>query len=213
MFTDFVEGPFWYFSLTVFVVGVAWRLVSILRLGVRQDLAVPRESGAAGGVRAIFSRFLPRRTIRDRALLPIIAGYMFHVGLFAVLFFAQPHVDFYMEYITGFGWTAMPRWLFILSAEIAFAGLIMLWLYRVLHPVTKMLSGADEHIASWLVFLVMLTGCLALLERFDSLRVIHFFLAELLLIYFPFSGLMHTFSFLFSRGYTGATMHRRGVDA
>jgi nitrate reductase gamma subunit len=76
-----------------------------------------------------------------------------------------------------------------------------------------MLSGPDEHIASWLVFLVMLTGCLALLERFESLRVIHFFLAELLLIYFPFSGLMHTFTFAFSRSYTGATMGRRGVDA
>ncbi|OOY99295.1 hypothetical protein [Solemya velum gill symbiont] len=213
MFTDFIDGPFWTFSVSVFAIGVIWRLISIIRLGVPGDLAVPREDGGAGGMRTILSRFMARPAVRKRALLIVVAGYMFHVGLFALLFFAQPHIDFYVDRFGVPAWAGMPRWLFILTAEIAFAGLIMAWLYRVMHPVTRMLSGIGEHTASWLVFFVMLTGCLALLEQYDSLRVLHFFLAELLLIYFPFSSLMHTITFAFSRNYTGATMGRRGVDA
>jgi nitrate reductase gamma subunit len=57
----------------------------------------------------------------------------------------------------------------------------------------------------------MLSGCLALGRSHESLRLVHFFLVELLLIYFPFSTLMHTFTFVFSRGALGAHYGRRGV--
>ena len=213
MIGAFVDGPLWYFSAGVFLMGVAWRLVSILRLGVEADLAVPRHGGAGGALWTIFSRSWPRRSLTERAKLPVIAGYMFHLGLLALLFFAKPHVDFYAERVTGFGWASMPRWAFIVTAEVAFAGLMMLWLYRVLNPVTRLLSSVDDHLAAWLIFLVMLTGCMALLEHFEPLRILHLFLAELLLIYFPFGSLMHTFTFALSRGYTGATMARRGIAA
>ena len=213
MIGEFIDGPFWYFSLTVFLLGVVWRIFSILRAGIATDFSVPKGSGTAGAIRTIFSRFLPRRPVRTGGKLQLIAGYMFHLGLFALLFFAQPHVDFIAERITGMGWTALPHWGFILASEIAFAGLILLWLHRMMHPVTRLLSSADDHLGTWLVFLVMLTGCLALAQSFEPLRLIHLFLAELLLIYFPFSNLMHAFTFFISRGYTGATMARKGVNA
>lgn len=59
----------------------------------------------------------------------------------------------------------------------------------------------------------MLTGCMALLESYTGLRVLHLFTVELLMIYFPFSRLMHAFTFVFSRSYTGSRMARHGVDA
>ena len=82
-----------------------------------------------------------------------------------------------------------------------------------LNPVTRMLSDLDDHVGSILVFAVMLTGCLALGQAHESLRLLHLFLAEALLVYFPFSKLMHAFTFVMSRGYTGATMGRKGVNA
>ncbi len=213
MIGEFIDGPFWYFALGVFLLGVAWRIFSILRAGIAVDFSVPTGSGAVGAIRAIFSRFVPRRPVRTGGKLQLVAGYMFHLGLFALLFFAQPHVDFIAERITGAGWPALPHWGFILASEIAFAGLILLWLHRLLHPVTRLLSSADDYLGTGLVFLVMLTGCLALAQSFEPLRLIHLFLAELLLIYFPFSNLMHAFTFSISRGYTGATMARKGVNA
>ena len=64
-----------------------------------------------------------------------------------------------------------------------------------------------------LMVLVMLTGCLALAHSFEGLRLFHLLLAEMLLIYFPFSNLMHAFTFPISRAYTGATMARKGIKA
>jgi len=210
-FTQFVDGPLWYFSAAVFVIGVLWRLVGMLTLGSIKDHSVPRSSAASGAVGINITRFFPRGDFWPRIKLQVVAGYLFHVGLFALLFFAAPHVEFYRERVLGFGWGALPEWAFILVSEITFLGLMLLILHRMMNPVTRMISNRGDYIGSILVFLVMLTGCFALARSHESLRVIHFFLAELLLLYFPFSALMHTFTFPFSRGFMGAHYGRRGV--
>ena len=66
--------------------------------------------------RRVNSRFVPRREFRPRMRLEVIAGYAFHLGLFALLFFAAPHVHFIEERLLGFGWTPMPHWAFIVAA-------------------------------------------------------------------------------------------------
>lgn len=213
MIAALIDGPLWYFSAAVFLLGVVWRIFAIFRTGATRDLAPPRAGGSPGAVRTLFSRFLPRRTVMQTGKLQLIAGYMFHLGLFGLLFFAAPHVDFLKERVTGFGWTPLPHWAFIVASEVAFAGLLLLLLYRLMHPVTRLLSSADEYIGSVLVFVVMLTGCLALARSFEALRLVHLFSAELLMIYFPFSNLMHAFTFAISRSYTGANMARKGVNA
>jgi len=92
----------------------------------------------------------------------------------------------------------------------AIAGWIMLYLRRLMDPVLRLISDADDHVSSLLVFVVLLTGCMALIQGVTALRLIHMLAFEALLVYFPFSRLMHTFMFLFSRGYTGAVYGRRG---
>ena len=209
--SEFVDGPFWYFSAGVFVIGVLWRLIGMLAMGTKTDYSVPRASAASGAIGINITRFFPRRDFWSRIKLQVVAGYLFHVGLFALLFFAAPHVEFYRERVLGFGWPALPEWAFIVFSEIAFLGLLLLILHRMMHPVTRMISSRGDYIGSILLFLVMLTGCLALARSHESLRILHFFLAELLLLYFPFSALMHTFTFPFSRGFMGAHYGRRGV--
>jgi len=211
--TAFVDGPLWYFALVVFLIGVAWRLFAIFRSGSKADFSVPRRSGAVSAFMTSLRRFVPRHEMSPRIRLQVVAGYMFHLGLFALLVFAAPHVLFLQKHLLGFGWTPMPYWAFILASQIAFAGLLILWLHRLLNPVTRLISDADDYVAAGLTFFVMLTGCLALMEDFTGLRVLHRFTVELLMIYFPFSRLMHAFTFIPSRAYTGAWFGRRGVDA
>ncbi|MCB1792285.1 MAG: hypothetical protein KDJ27_01870 [Gammaproteobacteria bacterium] len=211
-FAEFVDGPFWYFSAAVFVIGVAWRMFGMLTIGSKTDYSLPRGSGTTGAIATNVRRFFPRAAFWSRIKLQVVAGYLFHIGLFALLFFAAPHIDFYREKVLGFGWTAMPEWAFILTSEIAFLGLLLLILHRLMNPVTRRISRRGDYLGSILIFLVMLTGCLALARSYEALRVLHFFLAELLLIYFPFSTLIHTFTFPFSRGFSGAHYGRRGVS-
>jgi nitrate reductase gamma subunit len=213
MFTELVDGILWDIAVVVFVAGIVWRLIMMLRHGTRKELAEPRGSATGGAISTLFSRFVPRREMASKINLHVIAGYLFHIGLFALLLFAAPHIEFAKEHVLGFGWPAMPYWAFIVSAQLAFLGLIILWLHRVLHPVTKLLSRADDHIGAMLVFVVMLTGCMALFESYTGLRVLHRFTVELFMIYFPFSSLMHAIMFISSRGYTGALFGTRGVKA
>jgi nitrate reductase gamma subunit len=208
-----IDGPLWYFSLVVFCIGVLWQLARIIFARGRTDLSVARGSASRGAWRNVFTRFIPHREIAPQIVVPVVAGYMFHLGLFAVLFFAAPHVIFLEENLLGFGWTPLPHWAFIVASQFAFFGLIMLWLRRMLTSVGRLISTLDDHIAAILTFVVMLTGCLALLKGFTELRLLHRFTVELLLIYFPFSCLMHTFTFIPSRAFTGAWFGRRGIDA
>lgn len=209
---EFVDGPLWYFSAAVFVVGVLIRLFAMLAQGYKKNYSDPRSSALAGAIGTNITRFVPHREFMPRIKLTVYAGYIFHIGLFLLLIFAAPHIEFYRDNIFGFDWPAMPHWAFIVTAEMAFAGLLLLWLHRILHPVTKIISTRGDHLASILTFIVMLTGCLALARSYESLRILHMFSVELLLIYFPFSMLMHTFTVFFSRGYIGAHFGRRGVN-
>jgi nitrate reductase gamma subunit len=211
MIGDFIDGPLWYISSIVFVAAVAWRIVIILSFGRKKNLAKPRLSPGGGAMHTIWRRFFPYKEFFEVSKFRIFAGYAFHIGLFALLFFAVPHIEFITQ-ISGLSWPAMPHWAFILAAELAFFGLMYLFVFRLTHPVTKILTTRGEYIGSLLVFTVMLTGCLALGRSHEFLRLFHLFTVELLLLYMPFSSLMHAFTFPFSRGFTGAVYHRRGLN-
>jgi nitrate reductase gamma subunit len=210
-FLELTEGPLWYGAAVIFVIGVLWRLIGILALGAPKDLSEPRGSASGGAVKAILLHSAPHGGFFHRTKFHFFAGYLFHLGLFVLLLFAAPHVLFIEERILGFGWAALPRWGFILAAEAAFAGLILLWLRRLTDPVMRQISDADDHVGTGLTFLALLTGCLALQGSHEILRAVHMLSVELLMAYFPFSRLMHAFTFIFSRAYTGASYGRRGV--
>jgi nitrate reductase gamma subunit len=209
-FSGFVEGPLWDVAAVIFLAGVAWHVIGVLRLGRKRDLSVPRAASGTGAVVSTIAHFFPSRTYLKRTKFHVIAGYLFHLGLFALLLFAAPHVAFIERRLLGFGWPAFPDWLFLLCAEVAFAGLIMLYLRRLLDPVLRLISDADDHFSAILLFVVMLTGCMALAEDSTMLRVLHMLTVEILLLYFPFSRLMHAVMFVFSRSYSGAAYGRRG---
>lgn len=210
-FLQFVQGPMFYVAFTIFVVGAAWRIIGILRMGRKPDLAPPKGSAAAGWIKGNLRHFFPRGLFAQRTWMHILGGYAFHIGLFVLLIFAAPHIAV-VERLTGLSWPALPRWGFIIAAQFAFAGLIVLWVRRFSDPVMRLISDRDDHAGTWLTFLVMLSGCLALQESHDSLRAIHMLLVNVWLIYFPFSRLMHALTFALSRGATGAVYGRKGMN-
>jgi len=211
-FIDLVEGPLFYVAATIFVIGAAWRIIGLIRIGHKPDLSTPKGSAAAGFIKGNLRHFVPRGLFARRTWLHIVGGYGFHLGLLVLVVLGAPHIVFLNERILGFAWPALPRWGFIIAAEIAFAGLIVLYVRRFSDPVMRLISDWDDHIGTWLTFLVMLTGCLALEQAHVYLRVTHMLMVDIWLIYFPFSRLMHSFTFFLSRGHTGATYGRRGIN-
>lgn len=210
-FLQIVEGPLWYFAATVFVAGVLWKLIGILRFGRKTDLSEPRGSAGAGALRAIALHFVPHGGFLKKTSFHFIVGYIFHIGLFAVLLFAKPHIVFLDDHVVGMSWAGMPSWGFWLAAAGAIGGLMLLGIYRKMDKVTRLISDRGDRLVYWLTLLVMLTGCLAMGESSEGLRATHMLFADLWLIYFPFSRMMHAFTFIYTRGYMGATFGRRGV--
>ena len=210
-FLQFVEGPFFYVAGVIFLAGAAWKMLGLLRLGRKRDIAPPNGSATWGFIRGNLRHFVPRGIFTRRTWLHVLAGYSFHIALAVLVFFGAFHIAF-IERFTGLSWQALPRWGFIIAADIAFAGLIALWVRRISDPVMRQITRREDHVSTILTFLVMLTGCLALQESHDSLRATHMLFVDIWLIYFPFSGLMHAFTFVLSRGHSGATYGRKGIN-
>ena len=204
MFLEFVEGPLWYVAVVVFVAGVTIRLIEVLCQRGQAGPVRPAADGTAGALRTIVTRSWTAEGFTQRRDLP--PDRRLHVPHRAVrpVALGRSPCRLHQDRILGFGWTPAPHWLFIVAADLAFAGLILLWLRRVMHPVMRQISTLDDHIGAILTFVVMFTGCMALFKHHDSLRAIHMLTVEMLMMYFPFSRLMHAFTFILSRGYTGA---------
>jgi len=211
-FLDLVEGPMFYIAATIFVAAGLWRLIGIIRIGRKPDISPAKGSATGGFIKGNLRHFFPRGIFARRTMVHILGGYGFHLGLFVLVFFGAYHIEFLDQRILGFSWPALPRWGFLLAAEIAFIGLIVLWVRRISDPVMRLISDKDDHIGSWLTFLVMLSGAFAMEQAHDSLRATHMLLVNIWLIYFPFSRLMHAFTVVLSRGNSGATYGRKGMN-
>jgi hypothetical protein len=219
---EFARGPGLAVSLTVLIVGLAWRVYAILRRPVKPDYSEPRSSAvAAGAAKAIFSRMWHHRTFRNQTLVGTLNAYGYHIGLAIVFFGFVPHIAF-IKRLTDLTWPAAPEWLFIAAVAFVFIGLFYALMIRLTSPVLRLLSNFDDY-ASWVVtILPMITGMAVLSLSLDSpypLKpaypvpvAVHLLSVELLFVWLPFSKLSHAVLVFFSRAATGAAFARKGAS-
>lgn len=222
---DFARGPGLVVAATVFVGGVLWRLMGVLRRPRMPDLSPAREGAPPrwlGAAQGILRGFWPHRNFGASAWLTSINGYVFHVGLALVAFGYAPHIAFIHRH-TGLSWPALPDAVMYLAAGLTILSLLLALLHRLTNPVLKKISNADDRITWIVTFLPLLTGMALLSESSVQILArdgyviyrdpvaIHLLAMELLLIWFPFGKLMHAFYFFLSRGATGLRFSHRGV--
>jgi nitrate reductase gamma subunit len=211
----FARGPAFDIALTIFVAGMLLRLLEVLSLGNKADLSAPRGSGAQGGLRTVFDRSLPRKTVFENEPLRVINGYVLHLGFFIVLFLYGPHIALF-DSALGISWPALPSGIIDAISAITIISLIAALVIRLNNKVMRFLSGPGDYVA-WLVTLLpVLTGYLAfnhLLLPYTMMLALHLLSVELLMIVAPFSKLTHMFSFASARWYQGFKAGRRGVTS
>jgi hypothetical protein len=71
---------------------VLWRLFEIYSLGRKKDLSAPRPASGASGLHTVFRRSVPPPGMLKRSPVSYIGGYIFHIGLFVVVFLFAPHI-------------------------------------------------------------------------------------------------------------------------
>ncbi len=216
---EFARGPGLQWALVIFAFGVVWRLVGSFLLARNRDLSKPKGTATVrAGVRAMIMRSIPPHELEKQIMFQHITGYAWHLGFFAVLLLFGPHVPFFKQFL-GFGWPALPNIVVLVLAGFTLAILIALLVRRMVHPVMRQISSLDDYISVLLVITPLVTGLLSYAHvqmfgiRYETLLAAHIISIEALLVWFPFSKLMHLFYTFPSRYQVGAAMERKGVEA
>lgn len=205
------RGPAFNIALAIFIFGMLLRLFEILSLGRKADLSAPRSSGISGGLRTLFSRSLPRKTVFAREPLRILNGYILHLGLFAVIFLYRPHIE-----LLGISWSGLPSGMIDAITAVTILSLFVALLMRIYSPVLQHISTLEDYLVWLITLLPLITGYMAynhLLLDYTQMLAYHILSVELLLIVAPFTKLTHMFSFVLSRWYQGYLAGRRGVES
>jgi len=210
-FLMWVKGPAFDIALFIFVLGVLIRILEILILGRKHDLAIARSFSSQHGLETVISRTLPEKGVFKRSPLIILLGYVWHIGWFVVLVMFIPHIELFKD-LTGISWAGLPTPMIDVLAVMTIIALIAVLIVRMTHPVMSFLSTKHDYFVWLVTFLPVLTGFMAyhhMIEPYELALGLHILSAEILLIVFPFSKLMHAFTVFMARWYNGAINGRR----
>jgi nitrate reductase gamma subunit len=169
----------------------------------------------SSGLRTIATRTIPDPDTFKRSGFTIVSGYIFHIGLFITIFLYAPHILLIKD-ITGFGWPSLPSAIVDAVTVITIIALLAVLVHRLNHPVKRYLTHRADLLVWFVTIAPLVTGYMAFHRMGLSgtmLLGLHIFTVELLMVVFPFTKLMHTFTFFISRWYTGAISGYRGVQS
>lgn len=214
-FLGWVRGTGFQLATVIFIAGVIIRLVEIVMLGRKANLAEPGGSEMRSGLHTIISRMIPDKSTFQRSSFTIVSGYIFHIGLFICIFLFAPHILVFKD-ITGLSWPSLPTPVVDAVTVVTIISLGAIMLHRYQNCVLKFLTNTED-ILVWIVTLLpLVTGYIAF-HRIGSsapgLIALHILSVEILLVVFPFTKLMHTFIIFLSRWYNGAISGFRGVES
>jgi nitrate reductase gamma subunit len=214
-FLNWVRGQGFQIAVIIFIAGVIIRFAEILLLGRKTNLAEAKGSEMGGGLRTVITRSVPDRSSLKRSTFTIVAGYIFHIGLFVTIFFFAPHILLFKD-IIGFGWPSIPTPVVDAMAVISIITLLAILVHRMRDNVLKFITTKEDYLVWMLTILPLITGYMAFHRiglTAPTLLAIHILSVELLLVAFPFTKLMHAFTLVLARWYNGAISGYRGVES
>lgn len=214
-FLNWVRGTGFQIAVIIFIAGVIIRFAEILLLGRKPNLAEAKGSAMIAGLRTVISRSIPDKSTFQRSAFTEVSGWAFHIGLLASIFLFTPHILMFKD-ITGLSWPALPTPVIDALTVISIIALLAILVRRMQNKVLRYLATSEDYLVWLMTITPLITGYLAF-HRIGmpapTLLAIHILSVELLLIVFPFTKLMHTFTLVLSRWYNGAISGYRGVQS
>ena len=214
---EFARGPALIFSITVFIAGVVFRLVSLFAMWRTKDSSEgsPREQSAfVAAIKEIVRRMWPLPAYKQRSLFQLINGYVFHIGLAIIVFLLLPHILFFKD-LTGLYWGHLPNNVIYAISIVTLISLIAALIMRLGNPAQRIISTFDDYFSWFVTFLPVITGVMATMHlgaRYETLLAIHILSVCLLLVYIPFGKMMHFVLVFITRSQTGAHLSHRGAQ-
>jgi nitrate reductase gamma subunit len=214
-FLSWVRGPGFQIATVILVAGVVIRILEILLLGRKANLAEAKGSEMYSGLRTVVTRSLPDTSTFKRSTFTVVAGYIFHLGLFVTIFFFAPHILLIKD-IIGFGWPSIPTQIVDALTVVSIITLLAILVHRFNNKVLRYLTNFEDLLVWFVTIAPLVTGYMAF-HRIGmagpTMLGIHILSVELLMVIFPFTKLMHAFTLIMARWYNGAISGYRGVES
>ncbi len=215
-FLTWVRGPGLGFAISIFLLGLIWRLIEVFSLGRKADLAVPRHRPGASGWHTILRRSLPEPGALARkpvTYVSYVGGYVFHIGFFIIVLLFEPHIQLFKS-VLGLSWPGLPSRMVDFISVLTIAAMVVVLIDRITKKVKRFLSTFDDYFAWTLTFLPVLTGWMAvqhMLLPYTRMLAVHILCVEIFLVFFPFTKLLHGVATFGARWYNGNVNGRKGV--
>ncbi len=215
-FLLWVRGPGLTIASSIFVFGMVLKLFEIFMLGRKKNLAELRSSGVAEGFRTIITRSIGNdKYTTKRTRFTFYSGWIFHLGLFIIILLLAPHIEVFGA-LLGFTWPALKTPVVDLVAVVTMATLLAILFHRLTNPVLKFISRGQDYVVWLLTFVPLLTGYMAyhhLFFPYTWLLAVHILSICILLVFFPFTKLVHAMTVFIARWYNGMLAGEKGVKS
>lgn len=212
---EFARGPALEWSLIIFLLGISFRLASIFLFTRNKPLSAPRNKSPSSGYSTVFTRMVPAPIFRKRLGATFISSTLWHLGFIFVLLLFTPHILFF-EGLIGLSWPGVANSLVMPIAGFTLILLVLAFIRRLRHPVLRKISKMGDYLSLVITALPLITGLMATAHlglRYETMLAVHFLSVCLLLVWFPFSKLMHVILFIPSRKRLGEKLGHKGVKA
>lgn len=209
------RGPGLTIATFIMLAGIVVRFLEIFLMGRKANLAAARGSEMAGGMGTMIRRSIPDSGTFKRSGFTVVAGYVFHIGLFIVIFLFVPHIMVF-EAALGLSWPGIASNIVDAVAVLTIIALLAVLVHRLTHPVLRLLSEFNDYLVWFITILPLITGYLAFHRLGLSatmLLALHILSVELLMVLLPFTKLSHAFTLWIARWYNGAIAGFKGVQS
>jgi len=192
---DLARGPLLRISLTIMVLGLAYRLA----VGLGHAITSWRRAGdpnvpVRDVVRATLGWMVPRRLLRSRPLYSL-ASLVFHLGVILLPLFLAGHLELVSRWVPGF-WPVLPAAVADWITIVALAGLAVVLGGRLVVRQARSLTRVSD-IAILILLLVLVgSGLLAAHPAWAPanarlLLLLHALAGNLVLVLMPLSKIAH----------------------
>jgi len=203
---NFVSGPLAWIAWAIFILGSAYRLVSMYSLAKKKDGSSLAYMSWPYGLRSVMRWLIPFGTMGWKSdPLMTISTFAFHICFIAVAVFLSAHA---VVWNTAFGinlWS-IPTQIGDIISFVVIAACSVFALRRLLLPHVRSVTRPKDWLALGLVTMPFLTGVMAYHQMGPSLLMttLHILSGEMLLALLPFTRLSHALFVLFTRAYMGS---------
>ncbi|MCP4022357.1 MAG: respiratory nitrate reductase subunit gamma [Desulfobacteraceae bacterium] len=205
-FIDFLMGPMVWISFVVFIFGLLFRILMIIKEINEKEKFILSYLSPRYGLRSIVSwliPFLPQSTRNQPVFYAV--SYMFHLLLFIVPIFLLSHIVLFNESFQ-ISWIALNDTFADILTLIIIFFLGFFAIRRVMVPEVRYLTTYMDYLLILVVALPFVTGFLSYHQflAYRWITIIHVISGELMLILVPFTRFSHMIFAPFTRALTGS---------